>query len=103
MIVLKAEHAIRMQRRKDEEREAKERRLVSDIIFLFRSKDLCCSECHMIVLLCCSELYMIVLKAERATRMRKRKDEEREANEYMLVSDFVFLFFFRSIDLCCSK
>jgi hypothetical protein len=30
---------------------------------------------------------MIVLKAEQATRMQRRKDEEREANERMLVSD----------------
>jgi hypothetical protein len=40
MIVLKAEQVARMQRRKDEEREAKKRMLVSDIIFLFGLKDL---------------------------------------------------------------
>jgi hypothetical protein len=51
MIVLKAEQATRMQRRKDEEREAKERMLVSVFFFFLGSKDLCCSECHMIVLL----------------------------------------------------
>jgi hypothetical protein len=92
MIVLKAEQAARMQRSKDEEREAKESMLVSDIFSLFGSKDLCCSECHVIVLLCCYEFYMIVLKAEQATRMQRRKDEEREAKEHMLVSDFFFFF-----------
>ena len=38
MIVLKAEQAARMQKRKDEKREAKERMLVSDIIFLLDRK-----------------------------------------------------------------
>jgi hypothetical protein len=38
MIILKAEQAARMQRRKDEECEAKERMLVSDIIFLLDRK-----------------------------------------------------------------
>jgi hypothetical protein len=33
---------------------------------------------------------MIVLKAEQATRMQRRKDEEREAKERMLVSVFFF-------------
>jgi hypothetical protein len=93
MIVLKAEQAAIMQRWKDEEREAKERMLVSDFFFFFvGSKDLCCSECHMIVLLCCYEFHMIVLKAEQAARMQRWKDEEREAKEHMLVSDFFFFF-----------
>jgi hypothetical protein len=41
----------------------------------------------MIISLCCSKLHMIVLKAEQATRMQRRKDEERVAKEHMLVSD----------------
>jgi hypothetical protein len=77
---------------------------------LFGSKELCCSEFHMIVLLCCSEFHMIVLKAEQAARdsrygkqdryaeMRRRKDEEREAKELMLVSDFFFVGF--SVCIC---
>jgi uncharacterized membrane protein len=78
MIVLKAELAARVQRWKDEKREAKKCILVSDFfIFYFISKDLYCSQCHMIVLLCCSDFYMIVLKAEQAARMKRRKDEER--------------------------
>ena len=40
----------------------------------------------MIILLCCFEFHMIVLKAEQATRMQRRKDEECEAIERMLVS-----------------
>jgi hypothetical protein len=44
----------------------------------------------MIVLLCSSEFYMIVLKAEQTARMQRWKDDEREANERMLVYDFFF-------------
>ena len=75
---MKAEQSTLMQKRKDEECEVKERILVSDIFFLIGSKDLCCCECHMNVLLCCFEFHMIVLK-----------DEEREAKERMLVSDII--------------
>jgi hypothetical protein len=57
----------------------------------------------MIVLLCCFEFYMIVLKADQAARdwkskqdkyaeMQRRKDEECEAKEHILVSDFFFFF-----------
>ena len=99
MIVLKAEQATRMQRWKDEEREAKERMLVSD--FFFGSKDLCCSNCHMIVLLCCFGVHMIVLKAEKAARMQRSKDEEHEAKDSMLVSDIFSLF--GSKDICYSE
>jgi hypothetical protein len=74
IIVLKAEQSTRMQRRKDEECEAKERMLVSDFYFFFffliGSKDLCLFECHTNVLLRCFEFNMIVLKAEQATRMQ---------------------------------
>jgi hypothetical protein len=43
---------------------------------------------------------MIVLKAEQATRMQRRKDEEREANECMLVSDiYIFVWIKRSLSL----
>jgi hypothetical protein len=64
MNVLKAEQFARMQRRKDDER-----MLVSDIyiyihIYLFGSKDLCCFECHMIVIICCSKFHTIVLEVE---------------------------------------
>jgi hypothetical protein len=70
---------------------------------LLGSKELCFTEFHTIVLLCCSEFRMIVFKAEQAARdsryskqdkyaeMRRRKDEEREAKERMLVSDIFFL------------
>lgn len=79
---------------------------------LFGSKDLSCFVFHMIVLLCCSEFHMVVLKAEQAARdsrytkqdryaeMRRRKDEEREAKENMLVSDISFFRF--SVCMCCA-
>jgi hypothetical protein len=46
----------------------------------------------MIILLYCPEFHMIVLKVEQAARMQRTKDEEREARERMLVSDFFFFF-----------
>jgi hypothetical protein len=91
MIVLKAKQATIMQMWKDKEREAKERVLVSDFFFVLGSKDLCCSECHMIVLLCCYEFHMIVLKVEHTVRMQRWKDEEYEAKEHMLEVIFFFL------------
>jgi hypothetical protein len=52
----------------------------------------------MNVLLCFFEFHMIVLKAEQATRMQGRKDEEREAKERMLVSDIIiFVWIKRSL------
>jgi hypothetical protein len=46
---------------------------------------------------------MIVLKAEQATRMQRRKDEEREANERMLVSDiYIYIYIYGSKDLSLS-
>jgi hypothetical protein len=90
MIVLKAEQTARMQRWKDDEREANERMLVYDFFF-FRLKDLCCSE-FMIILLRYSEFNMIVLEADQVARMQRRKDEEREAKECMLVNDIIFFF-----------
>ena len=57
---------------------------------LLGSKELCFTKFHTIVLLCCSKFRMIVLKAEQAAIMRRWKDEEREAKERMLVSDFFF-------------
>jgi hypothetical protein len=56
----------------------------------------------MIILLHYSEFNMIVLEADQVARMQRRKDEEREAKECMLVND-IFLFLFGSNDLCCSK
>jgi hypothetical protein len=69
MIVLKDELAARVLRWKDEKCEAEKCMLVSD--FFFGSKDLCCSKCHMIVLLFVFEFYMIVLKAELAARVQR--------------------------------
>jgi hypothetical protein len=91
---LKAEQAARMQKRKNEEREAKECMLVSDIyiyiyIYIVWSR--------MIVLYCCSEFHMVVLKAEQVARMQKRKNEEREAKERMLVSD-IYIYCLESHD-----
>jgi hypothetical protein len=103
MIVLKAEQAARMQMRKDEKREAMECMLVSDFFFFLGSKDICCSECHMIVLLCCSEFYMIVLKAELSARVQSWKDEKRKAKKCMLVSFFLFfIFFYKKIFVALS-
>jgi head-tail adaptor len=61
----------------------------------------------MIVLLCCFKFNTIVLKAEQATRdwqskqdkyatIRRRKDEESEAKERMLVSDIYIVWIKRS-------
>jgi hypothetical protein len=98
LIVFKVEKAARMQRWKDEEREANECMLVYDI-YLFGSKDLCCSEWHMIILLCYFEFHMFVLKAEQVARVQRRNDEECEAKERMLVSDI----YIGSKDLCYSE
>ena len=60
------------------------------------------------LLFCCSEFYIIVLKVEQATRdwqskqdkyaeIQRMKDEESEAKERMLVSDFYFYFYFFGI------
>jgi hypothetical protein len=35
---------------------------------------------------------MIVLEADQVARMQRRKDEEREAKECMLVNDIIFFF-----------
>lgn len=81
---------------------------------LFGSKDLSCFVFHMIVLLCCSEFHMVVLKAEQAARdsrytkqdryaeMRRRKDEEREAKENMLVSDIYIYIYFMDFQSVCA-
>jgi hypothetical protein len=95
MIVLKVEQATRMQRRNHKEPQANESMSVSYIFSLFGSKDHCCFECHMIVLLCRYEFHIIVLKAEQSTIVQRRKDEECEAKERMLVSYFKFFFFNR--------
>jgi hypothetical protein len=57
---------------------------------------------------------MIVLKVEQATRdwqskqdkyaeIQRRKGEESEAKEHMLVIDIYIFVYFGSKDLCCSK
>jgi hypothetical protein len=88
MVVLKAEQVARMQKRKNEEREAKERMLVSDIYIIWS---------RMIVLYCCSEFHMVVFKAEQATRLQRRKEEDREAKECRLVSDIYIFWIKRSL------
>jgi hypothetical protein len=51
----------------------------------------------MIVLYCCSEFHMVVFKAEQATRLQRRKEEDREANECRLVSDIYIFWIKRSL------
>jgi hypothetical protein len=93
MFVLKAEQAARMQKRKNEEREAKERMLVSDIYIVWSC---------MIVLFCCSEFHMVVLKAKHAARIQRWKDEKPKANEHMLVND-IYIYIYIYIYICLDQ